>query len=227
MDPANAAQNTGRNTDSNTDLAQSPRVLLVHGIWNAKAWMWPFARLIRAQGFAPELFGYLSVFGTPERAAERLAARLRADPVAYVIGHSLGGLVALEALRAAPELPVGRVVCLGSPLCGSAAARGLAARPGLRWALGRSDQLLQRGCPPWQGAAAVGAIAGDRPHGLGGLFAKFQAPSDGTVAVAETQLPGLSDHCLVPASHSGLVLSPAAARQAAHFLRHGRFVPPA
>jgi pimeloyl-ACP methyl ester carboxylesterase len=200
-----------------------PRVLLIHGIWNARAWMWPFARLMRRQGFAPEVFGYHSVFGPPERAANRLAAHLRQKPTDYIIGHSLGGLIALEALRSAPDLSVKRVVCLGSPLLGSAAARALAERAALRWALGHSDALLLRGCPPWQGTAQVGMVAGDLARGLGGLFAHFDGPSDGTVAVAETRLPGLSDHCVVPASHSGLVLSDAAARQAAHFLRHGRF----
>jgi pimeloyl-ACP methyl ester carboxylesterase len=204
---------------------EAPRVLLVHGIWNAKVWMWPFVRLMREQGFAPELFGYVSVFGTPERAAERLIAHLRRDPVRHLIGHSLGGLIALEALRRAPELPVERVACLGSPLSGSAAACALAERAGLRWALGRSAELLLRGCPPWQGGAAVGAIAGDRPRGLGRLFADLEGASDGTVSIAETRLPGLTDHCIVSASHSGLVLSAAAARQAAHFLRHGHFLP--
>ncbi|KAG1251594.1 hypothetical protein G6F65_018284 [Rhizopus arrhizus] len=47
--------------------------------------------------------------------------------------------------------------------------------------------------------------------------------SDGTVALAETRLPGLSDHCVVRTSHSGLVVSPDAARQTAYFLRHGQF----
>ena len=34
---------------------------------------------------------------------------------------------------------------------------------------------------------------------------------------------GLAAHCVVPASHTGLVFSAHAARQAAHFLREGRF----
>ena len=54
---------------------------------------------------------------------------------------------------------------------------------------------------------------------------RFDGPSDGTVAVAETRLPGLADHCLVAASHTGLVFSRPAAGQAAAFLRHGRFGP--
>ncbi|HZV37541.1 MAG TPA: alpha/beta hydrolase, partial [Pseudoxanthomonas sp.] len=85
------------------------RVLLVHGIWNAKTWLTPLAARLRAEGFAPRVFGYASVFGGPEQAVPRLIERLRAQPVEAMVGHSLGGLVALEALRQAPELPVRRV----------------------------------------------------------------------------------------------------------------------
>ncbi|RBH04597.1 alpha/beta hydrolase, partial [Xanthomonas oryzae pv. oryzae] len=46
---------------------------------------------------------------------------------------------------------------------------------------------------------------------------------DGTVALAETRLPGLRDHCVMRASHSGLLRSPEAAAQALAFLRCGRF----
>ena len=46
------------------------------------------------------------------------------------------------------------------------------------------------------------------------------------VAVEETRLPGLADHCVIPSSHSGLVFSAEATRQAAHFLREGRFHQP-
>ena len=58
---------------------------------------------------------------------------------------------------------------------------------------------------------------------MGRWFARFDGPSDGTVAVAETRLAGLADHCCVDASHSGLLLSPAAAAQVVCFLREGRF----
>ncbi len=61
------------------------------------------------------------------------------------------------------------------------------------------------------------------PHGLGSLLGAIGDASDGTVALDETRLPGLADHCVVAASHSGLVFSPEAARQTAAFLRDGRF----
>lgn len=201
----------------------SPEVLLVHGIWNARHWLAPFAARLRREGLRPGLFGYASILAGPEVGADRLVEHLRRRPTSLLVGHSLGGLVILEALRRAPDLPVDRVVCLGSPLKGSGVAAALGERPGLSWTLGRSRDLLVRGCPPWEGRAEIGVVAGDHARGVGGLFTRMDGPSDGTVALSETRLPGIADHCVVPASHTGLVLSAEAARRAARFLRHGRF----
>ncbi len=202
------------------------RVLLIHGIWNAKAWLSPLASRLRGAGFTPDVFGYSSVFGGPDVAVPQLIERLRNSGPVTLVGHSLGGLIALEALRQAPDLPVSRVVCLGSPLRGSGAARSLAGRTWAAPVLGRSSHLLQRGFERWEGNPAVGMVAGNVPQGLGRYFARFDGGSDGTVAIAETELPGLADHCVVASSHSGLVFSPEATRQAVNFLREGRFSVP-
>lgn len=205
--------------------AQVRRVVLVHGIWNAAWWLAPLAWRLRRAGFEPELFGYPSLLAGAEAAVLRLVRQLQDGPPAHLLGHSLGGLVALEALRQAPGLAVPRLVCLGSPLCGSCTARQLAARRGLAWVLGRSAGLLLRGCQPWQGPVEVGVVAGDLPRGVGRLLTAVGPESDGTVALDETRLPGVAACCRVHASHTGLVLSAEAARQAAAFLRHGRFLP--
>lgn len=201
----------------------APRVLLVHGLLNANSWLLPLAARLRRQGFDTRLFGYSSLLDGPQRAVPRLVARLRRDRVDAIVGHSLGGLIALEALRSAPDARVSRVVCLGTPLRGSLAARGIAARRWTRPLLGHSAGLLQGGLERWDGAAEVGLVAGDVARGVGRLFARFEGASDGTVGLDETRLPGLADHCIVHSSHTGLVFSRAAAAQAAHFLRHGRF----
>lgn len=202
----------------------SRRVVLLHGLWMPGASMHWLATQLRAQGFAPETFSYHSVADGPDLAVPRLVELLQAgDGDADIVAHSLGGLIALQALCEAPGLPVARVVCMGSPLTGSGAVTGM-----LRWApaaslLGRSAALLQQGIHCWQGRAEVGVIAGQVRHGLGALFAGFDGDHDGTVAVAETRLEGIADHVVVDASHSGLLFSPEAAAQAVAFLRDGRF----
>lgn len=199
------------------------RIVLVHGIWNARSWLMPLARRLRQEGFEVDVFGYPSILGGPEPAIETLIERVRAGGPVHLVGHSLGGMIVLEALRRAPDLPVQRAVCLGSPLRGSHAARSLGQRRWTAPVLGRSGVLLQAGCPPWEGRVPVGMVAGNVARGIGRLIARFDGESDGTVGMAETRLPGLAAHCTVPASHTGLVFSAAAARQAACFLREGRF----
>ncbi|CAN5712363.1 alpha/beta hydrolase [soil metagenome] len=207
------------------DLALSAvsRVVLVHGLWMVGAAMHWFALRLRKQGFVPEVFGYRSILGGPDAAVDSLADCLRKGGPAHLVAHSLGGLVALETLSRHPDLQVERVVGLGVPLCGSGAAESLARWPVVPLWLGRSSGLLRRGCAHWPEAVEVGMVAGRIPHGLGALFAQFDGEHDGTVAVSETLHPGLADHVVVAASHSGLIFSRAAAEATAAFLSHGRF----
>ena len=203
--------------------AVSRRVVLLHGLWMPGASMQWFASKLAAAGFEPEIFAYHSVADGPDTAVPRLIELLAAAP-ADIVAHSLGGLIALQALCEAPELDVGRVVCLGSPLTGSGAATGM-----LRWApaaamLGRSAALLQHGLACWEGHAEVGVIAGCVPHGLGALLAGFDGDHDGTVAVEETRLPGVRDHVVIESSHSGLLFSAQAVEQSVAFLHSGRFL---
>lgn len=197
-------------------------MLLVHGIWNSPLWLWPLERRLRTHGFEVLRFGYRSVSGGPDWALPRLAEAIRAFDADGVVGHSLGGLMTLETLRRWPDLPVRRVVCLGSPLAGSAVAQALVRRRA-GFLLGRSGGLLCAGVGGYEGQVEVGQIAGGIARGVGRWLAAVDAESDGTVGLHETRIPGLCDHCVAPASHSGLVLSAAVARQAAAFLGSGRF----
>jgi len=197
-------------------------VVLLHGLWMPGAVMHWLAQRLRDAGHATETFAYHSVAGGPDRAVPELIARLECTDC-DLVAHSLGGLVALQALREAPELPVRRVVCLGSPLAGSGAASGVLQWPPAAALLGRSAPLLREGLTRWHGHAQVGVVAGRVPHGLGALFAHFTGEHDGTVSVDETRLPGLADHVVVDASHSGLLFSGAAAAQTLAFLQDGRF----
>lgn len=198
------------------------RVVVLPGLWMPAASMAWFTARLRALGFDACTLGYRSIRGGASRAIDGVLRALDDGP-AHLVGHSLGGVVALEALRRAPQHAHGRVVCLGSPLCGSDAARILRARRLTAAYLGRSGALLERGCAGVPAGVEAGMIAGTRRRGLGGLVARFDEPHDGTVAVRETHAPGLADHLLLPASHTGLMFSAGAVAQTAHFLRAGTF----
>ncbi|MFC4727779.1 esterase/lipase family protein [Coralloluteibacterium thermophilus] len=201
--------------------AGASRVLLIHGLWMGPWSMAPLARRLRAAGFAPERFGYGSVREAHEACVRRLLEAIRGGPPAHLVGHSLGGLLAVRAAAAAPGA-VRRIVCLGSPLSPSPTAASVARLPGGRVLLGCAREALAAGACDW-GDCCVGMIAGDAPHGLGAVVRRFDGPHDGSVALAETRSPRLAGHCVVHASHSGLLFSTEAAAACAAFLRHGRF----
>ena len=70
----------------------------------------------------------------------------------------------------------------------------------------------------------MGIIAGTRGFGLGRLVAPdLPQPNDGVVTLAETLVPGVTARVELDVGHTGMLLSPAVARQCCAFLRHGRF----
>lgn len=187
--------------------------------------MVPLRRRARQRGYDARIFHYHTHRETPERAAGRLAALAAAlaaetgEPLRYA-GHSLGGLM---LALAAPDLPPGRMVMVGSPLGGSAAARRVAGWGPARHLLGRAGEVLQQGVGAWPEGREIAMIAGDRPVGIGRASFALEGPSDGTVSVAETRHPGLAAHCVLPVTHTGMLVSAAVAEAAFRFLEHGAF----
>lgn len=208
-------------------------VVLLHGIWMPAAEMLLFRHWLDGEHrFESRLFGYPSVAATLDENADRLHAFLEQEGLVdtHLVGHSLGGVVALRMLSRYPAAANGRVVCLGSPLCGSRAAAFLDSRKWGRTIIGRSLPQLVQDQPAGDWALAVakrreiGIIAGTTAVGLGRIVARFDGPNDGTVAVSETMLEGARDHLCMPVNHTGMVLSKDVASQTAAFLTHGAFL---
>lgn len=205
-------------------------VILVHGLWMRAFTLAALHHRLEREGYTVHSFDYASVFSAHDASVDKLVDFVRAVEAGeapprkiHFVCHSLGGLMTLRALRKLPNLAPGCVVCLGSPLRGSAVARSIAQLPGGSFFIGKNLGVLLEGFERWDGKRAVGVIAGRLPVGLGLVFGALPMPHDGTVSVEETQLPGLADHIVVPATHTGLLFSDEAATQTVSFLRNKRF----
>lgn len=203
-------------------------VILTHGLWVPGVVMRPLAARLARAGFRCHNFSYMGAGRPLEAHAARLARFAREvqdqSGPAHFVGHSLGGLVILEALQRHPETAAGRVVLLGTPVNGCYAGRRLANYPGGRWFLGQSEDLWrERRAARWSRAEALGVIAGTLPLGLGRLFGPLPGVNDGVVALEETAVEGMTERVTLPVGHSAMLVSARVADQVAAFLAEGRF----
>jgi pimeloyl-ACP methyl ester carboxylesterase len=201
-------------------------VVLVHGLYTRGLIMAPLARWLRKAGYRTVVFSYPSVRRGPADNARELArciAGLETDTV-HLLAHSLGGLVVRHLFAGTPGLPPGRVVTLGTPHQGSLVARSLCDHK-LGFLLGHSvEQGLLDHVSPWTGERQLGSIAGSVNMGMGRLVARVPDPADGAVRVAETYLPGMTDHVVMGVSHTAMLFSSAVAEQVCAFFATGRFL---
>lgn len=208
-------------------------VICTHGFWSHGVGMYLIKRrLEREYGMRALLFSYQSVRGTLDENAAALASFIHEQGLTgvHIIGHSLGGVVALRMLANDATAVPGRVVCLGSPLCGSRAADVLSRQDWAEAILGRSltEGVINAAANDWASHVCehreIGIIAGTVPLGFGQFVADFDEPNDGTIAVSETRLEGATDHLVMEVSHKGMLVSNDVTDQAAAFLRRGEFL---
>ncbi len=214
-------------------VSDTRRVVCLHGIWMPGAGMlYVKHRLESDNSYQVDLFSYSPVTETLDDVASKLADFIAAggDALTHLIGYSLGGVVVLRMLALRQDIDVDRVVCLGSPLCGSRAAFRLNQLDWGNLILGKTiaEGVLDDAAHRWAKGVAesheIGIIAGDVPIGFGRLVAGFDEANDGTVAVAETRMPGAKDHLVLPVSHKGMLISRNVVDQTAAFLKRGEFL---
>jgi triacylglycerol esterase/lipase EstA (alpha/beta hydrolase family) len=209
-------------------------VVLQHGLWRTPASLGRLERTLRAHGYEVHNPGYPSTRARVEDHAARLHGLVESihatapvDELLFV-GHSLGGLVIEEYLRAADARPVAACVYLATPHRGALLADlrkhwflfPLLMGDQAALELSPGDALHQRPIPA---AAVSGTIVGD----LGEGNAAIPGHDDGTVSIAEASLAGARDSVTLPLSHTGISSDAAAILQVLHFLRHRGFAPAA
>jgi len=202
-------------------------VVFVHGLWMPGSELFLLRGRLATAGFAPRQFRYRTVVHDLDKSAARLAEFVSQVPgeTVHFVTHSLGGVLTLKMLERWGVERVGRIVCLGPPFLGSAAAANFLRIPGGRYLLGKAIAQALEAAPSrqWGGQRELGIIAGSQALGAGRLLGRLQKPHDGTVTVAETELPGATDHVVLHVSHFSMLFSSAVADQVVTFLRDGRF----
>jgi len=207
------------------EISNKTTIILVHGLWNRGWFMTVMARRLRAKGHQVEVFSYPSRSNCLDGHADALhafIAEFDADEL-HLVGYSMGGLVILNLLNRYDDLPPGRVVLLGTPVKGSKVVRRLEKLPGQKLLFGKARENLLQGYEHTPLEHETGMIRGTRALGLGQVTGRHGEPSDGTVAVSETELEGLKDSVEMEVSHSEMLVSAEVIEQVEQFLQRGEF----
>ncbi|NOR37018.1 MAG: alpha/beta fold hydrolase [Woeseiaceae bacterium] len=208
-------------------------VICIHGIWSHGVSMYLIKRRLEKEyGYDVRLFNYPSVRGSLDDNADLLSRFIEEQGLneTHIIGHSLGGVIALRMLSNSSDSVPGRLVCIGSPLVGSRAATFLSTQDWAAPFVGQSlsTGVVEKAANQWASHVCeqrdVGIIAGTSPYGFGRLITTFDGDNDGSVAVAETRLEGATDHICMDVSHKSMLVSAGVVDQAAAFLKRGEFL---
>ena len=202
-------------------------VVVVHGLWLTGGAMTILRNRLEYLGYQARSFSYPSVNADLSSNAAQLFEFVQAldAQTIHVVGHSMGGLLALQMLKEHTVPRIGRVVLAGSPFQDIHAVHNLMRHPFTQSVVGKSiTQWLSQTKPDVTARYEIGVIAGNRSVGLGRLMTQLETPNDGTITVKETQVPGAKDSIVLHVSHSEMLISADVAHQAAHFLETGQFM---
>jgi len=196
-------------------------VLLLHGLGRNPLSFWRMSRRLERDGYQT----IAPFYGLPRTGLRDLAASLMrhvpARGVVSMVGHSLGGLIAVRLMNALPEERRGRIVQLGAPNLGSEAARE--ARP-LQPILGPILDDLTPHRSADAGKLEIGAIAGTGGPDVLRRITGLQGPNDGLVTVRSAWAASRPvNRVAFPVAHTFIMANSRVIAATLAFLKDGRF----
>lgn len=210
-----------------------PLVVLLHGLARGQGSMASLGAFLRGHGFETWSHTYPSRRHSIAYLASALTEQLveaAGERPLHAVTHSMGGII-VRHLRD-PRLRWSRIVMLAPPNQGSRLAAGLVRNPLFRWFYGPAGRELADASAWPEPPAPFAVIAGTRNLALGNptswTFGRRFPPgvrNDGTVAVDETKLPGMTAFAEVDATHTWIMNAQEARRLILAYLQNGRFGP--
>lgn len=210
------------------------KVIVLHGIFRSCHHMRKVTKFFREHGYDTDCIKYPSTKFTIMELVEYVHSKILEKTEGkdfkkiHFIGYSLGGVITRLLLSKYKLKNLGRVVLLAPPNKGSEVASFLKNFWPYKLLWGPAGQELELGLPTVKKhlkktSAEIGVIAGNYSIDMISSIWLIKGEDDGKVSVESTKFNGMSDHIILPVSHTFFPLHKSIHEQTLAFIENGKF----